>query len=113
MSKPARKPVKEVQDKCINRAGFIAGELDGVLPAIFIVADKKWPDNGIIPSDWFGGIGTLNYGLSLLFFAWFVMVFIMLSARSLPKKGNLFSDTMYVLSDAAKKLKTALSPPKT
>jgi len=114
MSKPAKEAVKEVQDKgVLIGAGFIAGEsLMGVLLAIFIVADKKWPDNGIIPSDWFGGIGTLNYGLSLLFFAWFVMVFIMLSARSLPKKGNLFSDTMYVLSDAAKKLKTALSPPK-
>ena len=69
----------------------------GVLLAIFIVADKKWPDNGIIPSDWFGGIGTLNYGLSLLFFAWFVMVFVMLSARSLPKKGNLFSDNVCVI----------------
>ncbi len=114
MSKPAKEAVKEVQDKgVLIGAGFIAGEsLMGVLLAVFIVADKRWPGNGIIPSEWFGGIGSLGDGWSLLFFAWFIGVFIMLSARSLPTKGNLFSDFMYVLSDAAKRLKLALTPPK-
>ena len=114
MSKPAKEAVKEVQDKgVLIGAGFIAGEsLMGVLLAVFIVADKKWPGNGIIPSEWFGGIGSLGDGWSLLFFAWFIGVFIMLSARSLPTKGNLFSDFMYVMSDAAKRLKLALTPPK-
>ena len=56
--------VKEVQDKgVLIGAGFIAGEsLMGVLLAIFIVANMD-------PSGWFGGIGTLSYGLSLIFFA--------------------------------------------
>ena len=114
MSVPAKNAVKEVQDKgVLIGAGFIAGEsLMGVLLAVFIVADKKWPGNGIIPSEWFGGIGSLGNAWSLLFFAWFVGVFIMLSARSLPTKGNLFSDLMYVLSDAARRLKLAFTPPK-
>ena len=65
--------VKEVQDKgVLIGAGFIAGEsLMGVLLAIFIVAEMD-------PSSWFGGIGTLSYTLSLVFFGWFVAVFIML-----------------------------------
>ena len=114
MSPAAKSAVKEVQDKgVLIGAGFIAGEsLMGVLLAVFIVADKRWPGNGILPSDWFGGIGTLSNAWSMLFFAWFVGIFIMLSARSLPTKGNLFSDTMFVLSDAARRLKSALSPPK-
>ena len=36
----------------------------------------------------------------------------MLSARALPKKGNLFGDLMYVLADAAKRLKGVFTPPK-
>lgn len=98
-SKEAEVAIKEVQDKgVLIGAGFIAGEsLMGVLLAVFIVA-------GSDPSNWFGGIGTLSYGMSMLFFGWFVVVFIMLSARSLPDKGNLGGDFMYVAADASKKL---------
>ena len=113
-SKKADLAVKEVQDKgVLIGAGFIAGEsLMGVLLAVFIVADKRWTGNNILPSDWFGGIGTLDHPLwSLLFFGWFVAVFIMLSARALPKKGNLFGDLIFVLSDAAKRLKGVITPP--
>ena len=80
-SEDATAAVKEVQDKgVLIGAGFIAGEsLMGVLLAIFIVAEMD-------PSSWFGGIGTLSYTLSLVFFGWFVAVFIMLSARALPAK---------------------------
>ncbi|MBT4066150.1 MAG: oligopeptide transporter, OPT family [Euryarchaeota archaeon] len=110
----AKFAVKEVQDKgVLIGAGFIAGEsLMGVLYAVFIVADNRWKNNGILPSEWFGGIGQLGGGWSLIFFGWFVAVFIMLSARSLPKKGNLLGDLMFVLSDAAKRLKGVFTPPK-
>ena len=106
-SKDAEFAIKEVQDKgVLIGAGFIAGEsLMGVLLAIFIVAEMD-------PSSWFGGIGTLSYTLSLAFFAWFVAVFIMLSARSLPVKGNLAADVVYVASDSAKRLRSAFSLPK-
>jgi hypothetical protein len=50
--------------------------------------------------------------LSLVFFGWFVAVFISLSARALPAKGNLLNDSMEVLSDAAARLKSVLTPPK-
>lgn len=83
----------------------------GVVLAIFIVADNKWSGYGILPSDWFGGIGTLGNFASLLFFGWFVAVFIMLSARSLPSKGNLLGDLLFVLSDAAKRLSGVFTPP--
>ena len=105
-SEEANAAVKEVQDKgVLIGAGFIAGEsLMGVLLAIFIVAEKD-------PSSWFGGIGTLTYTMSLVFFGWFVAVFIMLSARALPARGNLAEDLMYVAADAAKKLRGAFSLP--
>ena len=63
------------------------------------------------PSSWFGGIGPLSYSLSVVFFAWFVGVFIMLSARSLPNKGNLGSDLVFIASDASKRLRSAFSLP--
>lgn len=112
-SQEAKDAVKEVQDKgVLIGAGFIAGEsLMGVLLAIFIVADKEWPHNGILPKDWFGGIGTLSSGYSLLFYGWFVAVFIMLTARALPIKGNLFRDLIFVLSDGAKRLRKVFTPP--
>ncbi len=105
-SEDATAAVKEVQDKgVLIGAGFIAGEsLMGVLLAIFIVAEMD-------PSSWFGGIGTLSYSLSLVFFGWFVAVFIMLSARALPSKGNLAEDLMFVAADAAKKLRGVFSLP--
>ena len=105
-SEDATAAVKEVQDKgVLIGAGFIAGEsLMGVLLAIFIVAEMD-------PSSWFGGIGTLSYTLSLVFFGWFVAVFIMLSARALPERGNLAEDLMYVAADAAKKLRGVFSLP--
>ena len=106
-SKEAAFAIKEVQDKgVLIGAGFIAGEsLMGVLLAVFIVAKMD-------PSSWFGGIGTLSYGLSLLFFAWFVGVFILLSARSLPNKGNLSQDLVFIAADAAKKLRGVFTLPK-
>ena len=106
-SKEAELAIKEVQDKgVLIGAGFIAGEsLMGVLLAVFIVANMD-------PSSWFGGIGTLSYALSLIFFAWFVGVFIMLSARALPNKGNLGSDLVYISADAAKKLRGVFALPK-
>jgi len=105
-SEDATAAVKEVQDKgVLIGAGFIAGEsLMGVLLAIFIVAEMD-------PSSWFGGIGTLSYTFSLVFFGWFVAVFIMLSARALPARGNLAEDLMYVAADAAKKLRGVFSLP--
>ena len=105
-SEDATAAVKEVQDKgVLIGAGFIAGEsLMGVLLAIFIVAEMD-------PSSWFGGIGTLSYTLSLVFFGWFVAVFIMLSARALPARGNLAEDLLYVAADAAKKLRGVFSLP--
>ena len=104
-SKTAKAAVQEVQDRgVLIGAGFIAGEsLMGVLLAIFIVAEVN-------PSDWIGG--TLGSMLSLVFFGWFVAVFITLSAKSLPAKGNLIHDLMEVLSDAATRLKSVLTPPK-
>ncbi|HIF46571.1 MAG TPA: oligopeptide transporter, OPT family [Candidatus Poseidoniales archaeon] len=104
-SKAAKVAIQEVQDRgVLIGAGFIAGEsLMGVLLAVFIVAD-------INPADWIGG--TLGNMLSLVFFGWFVAVFISLSARSLPAKGNLLNDSMEVLSDAAVRLKSVLTPPK-
>lgn len=105
-SDEAAAAVKDVQDKgVLIGAGFIAGEsLMGVLLAIFIVAEME-------PSSWFGGIGTLSYTLSLVFFGWFVAVFIMLSARALPGKGNLAEDLLYVAADAAKKLRGVFALP--
>ena len=106
-SEDARLAIKEVQDKgVLIGAGFIAGEsLMGVLLAIFIVAKME-------PSSWFGGIGTLSYTLSFFFFLWFAAVFVMLTARALPDKGNLSSDVVYISADAAKKLRGAFSLPK-
>ena len=105
-SEEATFAIKEVQDKgVLIGAGFIAGEsLMGVLLAIFIVANED-------PSLWFGGIGTLSYTFSLLFFAWFVAVFIMLSARALPGRGNLGEDLLYVAADSAKKLRGVFALP--
>ena len=105
-SKDATFAIKEVQDKgVLIGAGFIAGEsLMGVLLAIFIVAEMD-------PSSWFGGIGTLTYTMSVIFFGWFVAVFIMLSARALPARGNLAEDLLFVASDAAKKLRGVFALP--
>ena len=83
----------------------------GVLLAVFIVADKNFPNNGILPSDWFGGIGTLGDMFSFLFYLWFVAIFVMLSARALPNKGQLGSDCMYVLADGANRLRKAFTIP--
>ena len=113
-SKEAKFAIKEVQDKgVLIGAGFIAGEsLMGVLLAVFIVADKNFPNNGILPSDWFGGIGTLGDMFSFLFYLWFVAIFVMLSARALPNKGRLGSDCMYVLADGANRLRKAFTIPR-
>tara|TARA_B100001996_G_scaffold280049_1_gene220531 strand:- start:2068 stop:4143 length:2076 start_codon:yes stop_codon:yes gene_type:complete len=103
-SKEAIQAKQKVQDRgVLIGAGFIAGEsLMGVLLAVFIVA-------GIDPSSF---SGTLGNTLSLIFFGWFLGVFILLSAISLPKKGNLFNDLLHVMDDAAKRLKRLFTPPK-
>ncbi|MDP6869708.1 MAG: oligopeptide transporter, OPT family [Candidatus Poseidoniaceae archaeon] len=112
ISPKAERAVKEVQDKgVLIGAGFIAGEsLMGVLLAVFIVADSKFPSVGLLPSDWIGG--TLGNLFSFIFFAWFVAVFIFLSARALPVKGNLLNDLLHVASDASRKLRGVFSLPK-
>jgi putative OPT family oligopeptide transporter len=104
-SKEAADAAQKVQDRgVLIGAGFIAGEsLMGVLLAVFIVV-------GIDPSSWIGG--TLGNLFSLIFFGWFLAVFIILSARSLPPKGNLFNDFILVLEDAASRLKRVFTPPK-
>ena len=105
-SDEAELAIKEVQDKgVLIGAGFIAGEsLMGVLLAVFIVANME-------PSSWFGGIGTLSYSLTFIFFLWFVAVFILLTSRALPDKGNMGSDLLYISSDAAKKLRGVFTLP--
>ncbi len=105
-SDEAELAIKEVQDKgVLIGAGFIAGEsLMGVLLAVFIVANME-------PSSWFGGIGTLSYSLTFIFFLWFVAVFILLTSRALPDKGNMGSDLLYISSNAAKKLRGVFTLP--
>ena len=93
-SKKAKEAMKEVQDRgVLIGAGFIAGEsLMGVLLAVFIVAN-------IDPAELLG-VGTLGNALSMLFFGWFVSVFITLAAQSMPKNGNLLTDSLAVVKQA-------------
>ena len=93
-SKKAKEAMKEVQDRgVLIGAGFIAGEsLMGVLLAVFIVAN-------IDPAELLG-VGTLGNALSMLFFGWFVSVFITLAAQSMPKNGNLVTDSLAVVKQA-------------
>ena len=93
-SKKAKEAMKEVQDRgVLIGAGFIAGEsLMGVLLAVFIVAN-------IDPAELLG-VGTLGNALSMLFFGWFVAVFITLAAQSMPKNGNLVTDSLAVVKQA-------------
>ena len=93
-SKKAKDAMKEVQDRgVLIGAGFIAGEsLMGVLLAVFIVAN-------IDPAELLG-VGTLGNALSMLFFGWFVAVFITLAAQSMPKNGNLVTDSLAVVKQA-------------
>lgn len=93
-SKKAKQAMKEVQDRgVLIGAGFIAGEsLMGVLLAVFIVAN-------IDPAELLG-VGTLGNALSMLFFGWFVAVFITLAAQSMPKNGNLVTDSLAVVKQA-------------
>ena len=93
-SKNAKEAMKEVQDRgVLIGAGFIAGEsLMGVLLAVFIVAN-------IDPAELLG-VGTLGNAFSMLFFGWFVSVFITLAAQSMPKNGNLITDSLGVVKQA-------------
>ena len=93
-SKNAKEAMKEVQDRgVLIGAGFIAGEsLMGVLLAVFIVAN-------IDPAELLG-VGTLGNAFSMLFFGWFVSVFITLAAQSMPKNGNLVTDSLGVVKQA-------------
>ena len=63
----------------------------GVLLAVFIVAN-------IDPAELLG-VGTLGNTLSMLFFGWFV-IFITLAAQSMPKNGNLVTDSLAVAEQA-------------
>lgn len=97
---------KEVESRgVLIGAGFIAGEsIMGVFIAILIVAKIHLPE--------IFGIGTLNNGFSLLFFAWFVGVFIWLASRSLPKGGTLLGDAVMVTADAMRNFLDAIQPKK-
>ena len=99
----AKQAVKEVQDKgVLIGAGFIAGEsLMGVLLAVFIVAGFDTQIGNTL--------GNLS---SMIFFAWFAAVFILLSSRAMPRKGNMLRDLLEVLSDGAKRLAGLFTPPR-
>ena len=49
--------------------------------------------------------------LFVTIFRGFVAVFIMLSARALPGRGNLGEDLLYIAADAAKKLRGVFALP--
>ncbi len=99
-SDEALKAAKDVENRgVLIGAGFIAGEsILGVFVALLIVLDK---DLSIIFK-----IGTLNNMLSLIFFAWFVVVFIWLATRSLPNNGNLIREFTMVLRNSIAKIGT-------
>lgn len=85
-SPAAHAAAKEVENRgVLIGAGFIAGEsIMGVIIAIFIVAKINLHE--------LFGVGTLGNTLSLAFFAWFVIVFMWLVTRTLPRGGSFLSD---------------------
>ena len=99
-SKDAVKASEDVENRgVLIGAGFIAGEsILGVLVALLIVLN-------IYLTEIFK-TGVLNDFLSLIFFGWFVLVFLWLATRTLPKNSNLLSDFIAVLNDILKKLLT-------
>ena len=84
-------------------AGFIAGEsILGVLIAVLIVLG--------INLDVLFGITELPQGLSLLFFAWFVGVFLWLATRALPNGGHLGKEIFTTASHAVKRFVRSFIP---
>ncbi len=113
-------------------AGMIAGEaLMGVVVAMFIVmANLIKPIRP--PAEWFCSdsyvdaatghsmcneriIGTLPTWLSLLFFAWFFLVFTFLATRGMPRskngRGNILIDWVAIVIDGIRRFINSLKPP--
>ena len=113
-------------------AGMIAGEaLMGVVVAMFIViANLIKPIRP--PAEWFCSdsyvdsatghsmcderfIGTLPTWLSLLFFAWFFLVFTYLATRGMPRskngRGNIIIDWIAIAIDGIRRFINTLKPP--
>ena len=87
---------------CI-RDRFIAGEsILGVLIAVLIVLN--------INLDSIFGITELPQGISLLFFAWFVGVFLWLATRALPSGGHLGKEMLTTASHALKRFVRSFIP---
>ena len=103
-SKDAKQAAYEVESRgVLIGAGFIAGEsILGVLIAVLIVLN--------INLDSIFQITTLPQGLSLLFFAWFVGVFLWLATRALPDGGNLAMEMLATARHALKKLVRSFIP---
>ena len=103
-SKDAKQAAYEVESRgVLIGAGFIAGEsILGVLIAVLIVLN--------INLDSIFGITELPQGLSLLFFAWFVGVFLWLATRALPDGGNLAKEILTTASHALKRFVRSFIP---
>ena len=113
-------------------AGMIAGEaLMGVVVAMFIVIANLFKPLRA-PAEWFCTesyvdantghsicdermIGTLPTWLSLLFFAWFFIVFTYLATRGMPKsqngRGNILIDWIAITVDGIRRLINSIKPP--
>ena len=113
-------------------AGMIAGEaLMGVVVAMFIVIANLFKPLRA-PAEWFCTkshvdantghsicderlIGTLPTWLSILFFAWFFVVFTYLATRGMPKsqngRGNILVDWIAIIVDGIRRLIHSIKPP--
>jgi putative OPT family oligopeptide transporter len=113
-------------------AGMIAGEaLMGVVVAMFIVIANLFKPLRA-PAEWFCTkshvdantghsicderlIGTLPTWLSILFFAWFFVVFTYLATRGMPKsqngRGNILVDWIAIIVDGIRRLINSIKPP--
>ena len=60
-------------------------------------------------------IGTLPTWLSILFFAWFFVVFTYLATRGMPKsqngRGNILVDWIAIIVDGIRRLINSIKPP--
>ena len=105
-SKEAIAAAKDVENRgVLIGAGFIAGEsILGVFVALLIVLEFDLAK--------IFHTGTLNNFFSLIFFGWFVLVFIWLATRSLPRNGNLLKEFGLVLKDSFRKIVRMFIPSK-
>ena len=105
-SKEAIAAAKDVENRgVLIGAGFIAGEsILGVFVALLIVLEFDLAE--------VFHTGTLNNFFSLIFFGWFVLVFIWLATRSLPRNGNLLKEFGLVLKDSFRKIVRMFIPSK-